>query len=74
MKTFDENAALKLMRAGKSLVRTNGRRGVRWYVGDGQVSADTAQKLITRPDVTQLDPGLFADFAQSYVIRSQAYV
>jgi hypothetical protein len=73
MKTFSENAALGLMRDGQSLVRTNTRRGARWFLADGQVSHETAQKLIARCDVKQFDPGLFADFAQSYVVRSRTH-
>jgi hypothetical protein len=76
MKTFNENAALNLMRSGQSLVRVCTRHGVRWYVGNGLVSNETAQKLIARSDVEQFDPGLFADFdfAQSYLLRSCNHV
>jgi hypothetical protein len=69
MKTFSETVALDLMRSGQSFVRHT-RHGVRWCLGDGQVSNETAQKLIARSDVGQLDPGLFADHAQTYLLRS----
>jgi len=73
MKTFNENAALKLMRSGQSLVRMHTRHGSKWFLADGQVSNETAQKLIARPDVEQFDPGLFAGFAQSYSLRSHVH-
>jgi hypothetical protein len=72
VKMFNESAALGLMRDGQSLVRTNTRRGARWFLADGQVTNETAQRLIARSDVEQFDPGLFVGFAQSYVVRSQA--
>jgi hypothetical protein len=70
MKTFSENAALGLMRNGQCLVRMHTRHGARWFLADGQVTNETAQRLIARSDVGQLDPGLFADHAQTYLLRS----
>ena len=69
MKTFNENAALDLMREGKSLVHMHTRQGHKWYLADGQVSNETAQKLIERPYISQLDAGLFAGFALSYSLH-----
>jgi hypothetical protein len=70
MKTFSENAALELMRSGQCLVRMHTRHGARWFLSDGQVSDATAEKLVMRSDVGQLDPGLFAGHAQTYLLRS----
>lgn len=68
MKMFNESAALELMRTGQCLVHLHSRRGAKWFLSDGQVSEETAQKLIARQDVGQLDPGLFAGHAQTYLL------
>jgi hypothetical protein len=75
MRTFNESAALGLMRNGQCLVRMHTRHGSKWFLADGRVADATAQQLIARSDVKQFDPGLFSDFdfAQSYVIRSRAH-
>jgi hypothetical protein len=71
MRTFNEAAALELMRSGQCLVRTNTRSGAKWFLGGGQVTSKTAERLITRSDVEQFDPGLFPDpaLAQSFSLR-----
>ena len=74
MKMFNENAALGLMRSGQCLVRMHTRHGAKWFLSDGQVSEETAQKLVMRSDVGQLDPGLFAGHAQTYLLRSHSHV
>jgi hypothetical protein len=74
MKTFNESVALELMRSGHSLVRMHTRHGAKWFLAYGQLSEETAQNLIARPDVGQLDPGLFAGHAQTYLIRSHSHV
>ena len=73
MKMFNESAALELMRSGQCLMQ-HSRHGAKWFLSDGQVSEETAQKLIALQDVGQLDPGLFAGHAQTYLLRSHSHV
>jgi hypothetical protein len=70
MKMFNESTALKLMRAGKCLVAMHTRNGARWFLSDGQVSNETAQALVARPDIEVSDGGLFVDCAQTYRSRN----
>ena len=66
MRSFNEGAALVLMRSGQSFVRMHTRSGAKWFVADGQLSDETAQKIIARPDVKPCDAGLFSGCAQTY--------
>jgi hypothetical protein len=52
---FNEGAALVLMRRGKTLVRMHTKYGARWFLGDGQIADDGAQRIVTRADVKPAD-------------------
>ena len=71
MKTFNEGTALVLMRRGQVLVRMHTPTGVKWFLADGQLSDDTAQRLVTRSDVKPRDAGLLSGCAQSYGLQQQ---
>jgi hypothetical protein len=71
MKTFNEGTALVLMRRGQVLVRMHTRTGAKWFLADGQLSDDTAQRIVTRSDVKPRDAGLFSGCAQSYGLQQQ---
>ena len=59
MKTFNEGTALVLMRRGQVLVRMHTRTGAKWFLADGQLSDDTAQRIVTRSDVKPREPDCF---------------
>ena len=46
--------------------------GVKWFLANGQIADDVAQRIVTRADVKPVDAGLFADCAQSYRIDPDA--
>ena len=63
---FSEQHALELMRAGQFLVRLHTRHRVLWLLANGEVTGETAKKILERPDVEALGDGLFVGLSQTF--------
>jgi hypothetical protein len=72
MRTFNEGTALVLMRKGQSLVRMHTRHGAKWFLADGQLADEIAQRIVARPDVKTRDAGLFSGCAQIYRLNNKS--
>jgi len=63
---FSEQHALELMRTGQCLVRLHTRHRVLWLLANGEVTGETAKKILERPDVEALGDGLFVGLSQTF--------
>jgi hypothetical protein len=63
---FSEQHALELMRTGQCLVRLHTRHRVLWLLANGEITGETAKKILERPDVEALGDGLFVGLSQTF--------